>query len=408
MKKCIYIIISVLVLNVLLTSCGGLDITSGSNFDKEKISEEVISSNSQFAFDIFAKLNEEDSDKNVFISPLSISTALTMTMQGANSNTLDEMMKALKYDRMDIETINESYKNLLLYMNQIDKKIELNINNSIWLRKGESILEEFKNVNKGIFNAPVYEVDFFREDAADTINNWISKSTNNKIREMIQPPIDPSVIMYLINAIYFKGEWTHKFDKNETFKSRFYTGNGNETEVMMMRTKGEFEYGIRDDFKVLRLPYGNGKTSMYCILPSEDISINQFINNLNESKWEEIRESVSNTKDVLVNIPRFNIEYGIKSLKDVLISMGMEEPFYDQADFSKMRGSRDIYIDEVFHKAIIEVNEEGSEAAGVTVVVMKELAVMEPLKFIANRPFVFLIADDTTDTVIFMGKLYNP
>lgn len=406
MRKVVFLVISVFTLMCLLSGCVQSNNYQQVSFDKDKITSSVLSSNSEFAFDIFSRLNEEDKDKSIFISPLSISTALSMTMQGAGTTTREGMMKALKYEGIDLEEVNESYKNLLRYMDGVDKKVELDINNSIWIRKGKNIKDDFISVNKDVFNAYVTDLDFSKDDSADKINKWIANSTKNKIEKMIDAPISSDIIMYLINAIYFKGEWTHQFDKKLTFGTKFNTGDGDAKDVMMMSRKGEVEYGDKGDFKVVRLPYGKGKTSMYCVLPNEGVSINDFIKGLNEEKWKEIKESVSKTEDVLLNIPRFKMEYGIKALNNSLISMGMGEAFSAKADFSGI--SNGVSISRVLHKAVIEVNEEGSEAAGVTVVEMKETAFMgDPPSFIANRPFVFFITKDTMGTILFMGKLYD-
>ncbi|EOD01218.1 serpin family protein [Caldisalinibacter kiritimatiensis] len=177
---------------------------------------------------------------------------------------------------------------------------------------------------------------------------------------------------------------------------------GNTKNIMMMLKDGDVEYAQGDDYKAVRLPYGNGDIAMYCILPKEDISINQFIENMNLDKWNEIRENVTETKDVILQIPKFKMEYGIKNLNDSLTALGMGEAFSMNADFSGIREG--IFINRVLHKAVIEVNEEGSEAAGVTVVEIKECAMPEPINFIANRPFMFIIADDKTGTILFMGK----
>ncbi|MCG8501873.1 MAG: serpin family protein, partial [Firmicutes bacterium] len=242
----------------------------------------------------------------------------------------------------------------------------------------------------------------------DEINKWISDATKGKIQKMIAPPISQDVLMYLINAIYFKGEWTEQFDKKHTFSRKFRAGNGETKKVMMMSRKGEVAYGQGDDFKAVRLPYGNGKTAMYCILPDEAASINQFIAGIDGAKWNTIKKSLSQTEDVTVQIPRFKMEYGIKNLNDSLTALGMGEAFHGSADFSGISGIRDdIFIGNVLHKAMIEVNEEGSEAAGVTVSEIQKTAIVEPITFIGDRPFVFVIADEDTGTVLFVGKLWD-
>ena len=171
----------------------------------------------------------------------------------------------------------------------------------------------------------------------------------------------------------------------------------------MMSRKGKIEYGEVGKSKIVRLPYGNEKTAMYCILPEQDVKINDYIEEFSFEKWKELQESLSKNDDVILHLPRFKLEYGIKNLNDSLTALGMGKAFSDSADFSGIRDG--IYISRVLHKAVIEVNEEGSEAAGVTVVEMQETAAMEPIMFIADRPFVFLIADDETGTILFMGKL---
>ena len=374
-------------------------------FDKEKIDSEVVQGNSEFAFDIFKQLNDEDKEQNVFISPLSISTALSMTYQGAETTTKEAMAEALNYDGIERGALNESYKNLLRYLQQVDSKVELNISNSIWIKEGQAIKQEFIDTNEQIFNAHVTQLDFSKDDAADKINQWIDSSTKGKIDKMLEPPISPQVIMYLINAIYFKGEWTEQFDKKETFNTVFRTGSGQTTDVKMMSRKGEVGYGQGSNYKAVRLDYGSGKTSMYLVLPEEGIPVNDFITGMTPNKWQVIKDSVSKTSEVLVQIPRFKMEYGIKKLKDSLSALGMAEAFSDTADFSGMREG--IFISRVLHKAVIEVNEEGSEAAGVTVVEMQESAAVEPLRFTADRPFMFVIEDNEFGTILFMGKAWD-
>lgn len=173
---------------------------------------------------------------------------------------------------------------------------------------------------------------------------------------------------------------------------------------MMMTLDAEAEYGQGTDFQVVRLPYGNGHIAMYCILPEEGISINDFTKSLNREKWGNIKSTIEE-ENVVVNLPRFKLEYGIKSLKDSLKALGMGEAFSDMADFSGIRN--DVYIHDVFHKAIIEVNEEGSEAAAATVVEMRVTSVAEPIIFSADRPFIFVIADDNTGTILFIGKVHH-
>ncbi|UWG96571.1 serpin family protein [Dehalobacter sp. DCM] len=404
MKKRVCLLLCIILTISLLAGCSAKPASQNSTFDKNGISPEVVVQNSRFAFELFQQLNKEDGTENIFISPLSIATALSMTYQGAEAETKKAMAKALGYSEIDDSILNESYKNLIPYLNQLDKKVTLNISNSIWVREGEDIKPAFLTVNKDIFNAAVTPLDFNQDKAADQINQWISQSTNKKIEKMVDSPIAPDVIMYLINAIYFKGDWTAEFDAEKTFQTQFRARNGGKSDVMMMSRTGKIAYGQGDGFQAVRLPYGNGKAAMYCILPEETEPINEFIGGLDAERWNVIRTSISEREDVLLQLPRFKVEYGIKDLKDSLSALGMGLAFTDNADFSRIRD--DICISRVLHKAVIEVNEEGSEAAAATVVEMKLTgAPMDAPSFIADRPFLFIIADDETGTILFMGKL---
>ncbi|NLC67882.1 MAG: serpin family protein [Clostridiaceae bacterium] len=382
----------------ILAGCGAV-----ASYDLDKVESSIIEGNEQFAINIFKKLNIEDGDSNIFISPLSISTALTMTYNGAGSTTREAMAEALNYKDIELETINTGYKNLLIYLKNADSKVLLNISNSIWFREGEAIKQDFLARNKENFDARVSEIDFQDPKAADTINGWISESTKGKIDKMLDSPISPDVVMYLINAIYFKGQWTRQFDKKLTFDGTFITADGKHKEVKMMSRQGDVEYGEAGNAKIVKLPYGKEKISMYCILPEESVNINDYINQFDIGEWNELKDSLSKTRDVILQIPRFMIEYGIKDLNDSLTALGMGEAFGPSADFTGIREG--IFISAVLHKAVIEVNEEGSEAAAATVVEKKETAMLEPTRFIADRPFIFIIADEETGTILFMGKL---
>jgi len=391
----------------LLNGCSGKlpPIAGNHSYEKDKINAETVNGNTGFAFDIFKQLNKGDGNQNIFISPLSISTALTMTYQGAGTTTKEAMAKALGYSGIDDGKLNESYKNLLRYLKQLDKKAELNISNSIWIKEGETIKEKFISANRDIFDASITSMDFSKDNAANEINQWISNATKKKIEKMIDPPISPDIIMFLINAIYFKGDWKEKFDTKNTVGAAFHAGDGSTDEVKMMSRYGKVEYGQGDGFKAVRLPYGSGKAAMYCILPDESTSVGDFIAGMDNDRWTAVKDSISEKNDVRLQLPRFKLEYGIKNLNDSLTALGMGEAFTDSADFSGIRDN--LCISRVLHKAVIEVNEDGSEAAAVTVVEMRETAAAEPLTFIADRPFVFLIADDVTGSILFIGKVYS-
>ena len=406
MKKLTFITFMMVFIVLFVTGCSGvINNRQAYSYNRDKADLSFIEANTGFAFDVFREINAVDNDKSVFISPLSISTALSMTYQGARGTTKDSMAEALGYKGIDIEALNESYKNLLSYLRHSDDKVQLDINNSIWIREGNRVEEDFVKANKDVFDSYIAELDFSKLSAAKDINSWIDCATKGKISEMVKSPIPNNILMYLINAIYFKGDWTNKFDVKNTFSSQFLQGNGNKQQVDMMSRRGTIEYGSGDDYKVVRLPYGDGNTAMYCILPKEGLELNNFIESMSKDKWIEIREGITKMDDVLVQIPRFKVEYE-KELIESLSQLGMGEAFSDSADFTGI--SENVAISGVFHKAIIEVNEEGSEAAAVTVVEVRVTSAMaDPITFIGDRPFMYIIANDETDTILFMGKLLN-
>ncbi|HEX9059580.1 MAG TPA: serpin family protein, partial [Clostridia bacterium] len=369
----------------------------------QQTNEEVFKANTNFAFDIFKELNKEDKDKNVTISPLSISTAISMVYQGAGTTTKDAIANALRYKGLDIATVDKSYKDLLGYLNQADPKVSLNINNSIWYREGLKVKDDFLSVNKDVFNANIASLDFSKPDSTDKINGWISDATKGKIPSMIEPPISSDALMYLVNAVYFKGQWTNVFEQNNSIAGYFTNSKNERKNVVYMKKRESGEFGSGNDYKAIRLPYGDGNIAMYCILPSEGVSVNDFINTLDSSKWNTIKQSIRKSQDLDLTLPRFKVEYGTKSLVESLGTMGMGEAFKPSADFSGITPG--LSISDVFHKSIVEVNEKGTEASAVTVV-MATPSVILPSKdvFSAPRPFVYVIADDKTGTVLFMGK----
>ncbi|GAA0770228.1 serpin family protein [Clostridium subterminale] len=406
-------IISLMLIAIIATSLIGCEKLPSKNKEEisaKEVDKEVVEGNNKFAFNIFKEISKDENNKNVFISPLSISMALTMTYNGAKENTKTEMNKVLGYEGMTDDKINNSYKILHSYLENIDENIKLNISNSIWIREGQNINKEFININKDIFGAKVDNLDFSKSSSVDKINNWIEKSTSKMIKDMLKGPIDGNVIMYLINAIYFKGQWQEPFDTNNNIIGEFTNSKGDKIEIDFMRKIAADDktfYGEKDDFKAIKMPYDSGKVSMYAVLPKEDSSIDNFINNLDMNKWNSIKKSIGKEKEAVnVSFPKFEMEYGTKELKGPLVALGMKDIFSDRANLSGIR--ENIYVSSVLHQGKIEVNEKGSEAAAVTIVEVRETAmpiINDPKEFIADRPFVFIIEDEESGIILFMGKL---
>jgi serine protease inhibitor len=359
----------------------------------------LVNANSKLAFVLFKQLNATETGNNVFISPLSISTALAMLYQGANAETKDEIAKVLNYNGIDITKLNSAYKSLLNNLKNADSYVTLNSENSIWYKEGFNVKSDFLNINNDVFGAEIKELDFTKVDAADMLNDWISNATNGMIKKMVDPPL--SGLMYLINAIYFKGAWTNPFNPELTRKATFTTESGKSNTVDMMHAEGIAEFGKGTNYSAVRLPYGKEKISMYCILPAKGESIDSFISGLSMDKFNEIKQSLSAWNGFSVKLPKFKMTYGTKRLKTVLRTLGMNQAFNAaQADFSGIT-AEPVWVDDVLHKAVIDLNEQGTVAAAATVVIV-ETSIRE--NFCADRPFVFFIVDDATSSILFMGK----
>jgi len=400
----------------LLTACGGKgdeeagEVEEISTEESDEIAgstdKNLVKANTGFGFNIFKELAAEDEDSNIFISPLSILLALAMTYNGAVGDTNLAMAEALGFNEFDLEELNSGFHDLLVSIKNADSDIELSIANSIWYKLGYEVNQDFIDRNKKYYSSEVNEIDFAAPEALDTINDWIEDATKEKIEKMLDV-IPADAVMYLINAIYFKGNWTYPFEESMTADDDFYLLDGTIKKVPMMSQKGNFAYFDGDGFSAVMLPYGQEKMAMYIILPDEGVEIDSVIESLDEGSWNEIRQSFSGTEVSLV-MPKYKMEYGVKLINDVLTNLGMGIAFSLEADFSGI--SPGIFISRVLHKAVIEVNEKGSEAAAATVVEMEE-STMEPteiVEFIVNRPFFFTISDDRSGSILFMGKVVEP
>ena len=369
------------------------------------ISGELLGANNKFAFDIFGELLTRDKGKNIFISPFSITTALTMAYNGAEADTRDAMAEVLGFSGMDLEDLNSNFSKLLVAIQSADPDIELDIANSIWVRSGFKVKEDYLTRVAQYYYSRVQDLDFSKSNAPDIINGWIEDATRGKIDKMISK-IDAMVMIYLINAIYFKGDWTYPFDEKLTTTDDFYLEDGNAVDVQMMENHEDYKYGGYGDLEAVRLPYGRDMVSMYVIMPLGDKDLDQAIEEITEYSWSEFMDSFAE-RDVNLKMPKFEIEYGIKDLLPSLKSLGMGIAFTDNADFSGMHP--DLFISKVDHKAVIEVNEKGSEAAAATVVEINlTSAPADPIEFNIDRPFFFIILDDRTGSILFMGKVTNP
>jgi len=407
MKK---IVSAILILSILVTSlgfgCGGgaRGLTIGE--------QQLVESGNTFGFELFKEVVEQDGDKNIFISPLSVSMALGMTLNGADGDTYDAMKQTLELAGLTEEEINKSYESLIELLRGLDPEVIFQIANSIWYRQGFAAKQAFLDVCQSYFDAEVAELDFSDPAAVDTINNWVDENTNGKIEEIVDSPIDPLTVMFLINAIYFKGTWKYEFDEQNTQSAPFYLPDESDVQCQMMEQKAEFDYYQNDDFQAIDLPYGNGKYSMTVLLPTQDKDIDELISELNDGNWNEWTGNLAE-EEVKLYLPKFTLEYELE-LNDVLKALGMEVAFDDvEADFGRMYDTdqveENLYIAKVKHKTFVEVNEEGTEAAAVTSVEMRFESVGPSGTIMrVNRPFIFAIRENHSGSILFAGKIINP
>ena len=374
--------------------------------------QQQTTTSSKLSFKLYNQLLKQNTNRNVFVSPSSISLALAMTYNGAEGKTREAMARVLEVEGLSLNDVNNTFAELLRPPASADPKVKLKIANSLWAREGLTLKPEFLERTRQHYEAKVTALDFNSPAAPATINSWVKQKTDNLIDSIVDR-IEPDAILFLINAIYFKGQWQKEFEKGKTKPDQFHLLNGQQKEVPMMSQAGSYLYLEGKDFQAVSLPYGAGRISMYLFLPAKDTTLNDFHKNLTPAEWETWMQSFRMTPgDVM--LPRFKVEYEVK-LNDALKALGMAEAFDPAAaDFSGMakvaEGQR-IFISEVRHKAFAEVNEEGTKAAAVTSVTATLTSVMVPPKpFVmkVDRPFFFAIRDNTTGSLLFMGSVVNP
>ncbi len=363
----------------------------------------LVDANNKFGFQLFSEIQKSQSDENVFISPISIAIALSMTYNGAAGKTQEAIAKTLNFQGMSLEEINQANQDLGILLNSLNPEIKLNIANSIWTRKGISFSPSFLRINKEFYQSKVREIDFTNPQNKKIINNWVKDKTQGKIDKIIDK-LNPSSVMMLLNAIYFKADWEQPFSEDSTKEMPFYLANGYQKQHPIMFQLSEYLYYEDQDFRAVSLPYKKGRVSMYVFLPNPGVGLEKFHQVLNQKNWENWMEQFFLEK-INLGLPKFKTEYEV-TLNDVLKSLGMEIAFNSSADFSKMLpNSSGLYIDEVKHKTFVEVNEQGTEAAAITSVTgVRSL----PPEMLVNRPFFFAIRDDESGTILFMGEITNP
>lgn len=373
------------------------------------IDPNIVEANTKFGFNLFNEILKTEQNSNVFISPFSISVAAAMALNGASGETEQGMINTLQVQNIDPEGINPGYAILQKALQTTDPKVTLTIANSLWGNQDFSFDSDYLQRNSQFFDAEITSLDFTDPNSVNTINHWVNGKTNGKIPEIIDK-ISPDDVLFLINAIYFKGSWQTEFDPSNTRDGMFHLVDGSNKQVPMMFREDKYPFFYSKEFQAVSLPYGDGQIAMYIFLPSVDSDLNTFLESLNIENWEEWISQFSEQK-VGVHIPKFKLEYKIE-LNQTLKNLGMEIAFNrSQADFSRMVSpdtalTGNLYISKVDHKTFVEVNEEGTEAAAVTGIGISVTS--SPPQFTVNRPFFFAIRDNETGTILFMGTVLDP
>jgi serpin B len=378
--------------------------------------ESVVSGNNAFALDLYHKLDGDTG--NVFFSPYSISLALAMTYAGSRGNTEMQMGQAMHFSLSQAQ-LHPALNQLALELDKrardknvpAGKAFTLHVANALWGQVGFTFLPDFLDILAQNYGAGMQLLDFSKEpeSARNTINQWVSKETANKINDIIpQGAIDSLTRLVLSNAIYFKADWQSEFSKDATQNDVFHLLEGGTITGPMMKQKSSFRYASAQGLQMVELPYAGGQLSMLVLLP-EDGKFNEVSGVLDLSTLDSLINSLD-YKEVNLTLPKFTFEYNL-GLNDYLKQLGMTEAFDPTlADFSGMDGAKDLYISDVLHKAFVSVDEAGTEAAAATVVIVgvTSMPVDQPIEFKADRPFIFAIRDNGSGTLLFLGRLMDP
>jgi len=375
----------------------------------------VVNANNQFALDLYSKYKSKEG--NIFFSPYSISSAMAMTYEGAKGKTAEEIQSVFHFPKDD-SLRRGSFLEVNSQINKKDKKYELHTANALWAQKDCQFLESYFKLIENYYGGKATNLDFIKdaEEPRITVNNWVGQQTNEKIKDLIPPgSIDRLTRLVLTNAVYFKGLWLKQFDKKATEDKDFKVRPGGTIKIPMMIKGAEFNYAETDQLKILELPYEGNELSMLIFLPIGD-DLEVLENSLTVEKLSEWKKLLRR-EEVIVCLPKFRFENKY-FMKDTLKEMGMPTAFTDpidfggNADFSGMTGKSNLCISQVIHQAFVDVNEEGTEAAAATAVLMRTQSAGGELRvskiFNADHPFIFIIQEEETGNILFVGRVNNP
>jgi serpin B len=373
------------------------------------VEAEMVSAANTFGVNLLKRVNESFADSNVFMSPLSASMALGMTMNGAEGTTFTEMRSSLGFGERTYDELNAAYRSLIDLLRGLDPKVEFKIANAIYYDVADigAVLEPaFLDDSRQYFDAEVKGLDFRLPQTVDTVNHWASTSTNGRIPTILDR-IDADIVMLLMNAIYFKGDWRAAFKISDTRDATFHALRGADVSVPTMYRKGGFRQARMSNATVAELPYGGDAFVMTILMPDDGVDVNTFLAQLTLDAWQSATASLRDS-DVPLSLPKFRLAWE-DTLNDELKSLGMRRAFQpDEAEFTRISRTvgNSLYIDFVKQKAFVDVNEVGTEAAAVTVVGIGVTSAPQPVNI--DRPFVFAIRERLSGTILFLGKIVEP
>jgi len=378
------------------------------NLTPTEKSARIIAADNQFGFEIFQKVNASLTEpKNTMISPMSISLALAMVYNGTNGDTKKQMEEMLHKSGLTPDDINQSYKELVSALSSHDPKVELAISNAIFYRNTFSVKNDFITTNQNYYQAEVSGLDFSKTtETLNKVNGWVNTNTKGKIDQIIDQ-VNPEDVMYILNAIYFNGEWQYRFDPKETSDMPFTKEDNQVVQVPTMTIENPFQSYSNESFKMLEMPYGSGKYSMLIFLPASGKTTNNVISQLTAENVDGWIQKMTEQKKK-VYLPKFEFKFD-DSLVDELKALGMTDAFNDaKANLSSISDAAKLVISEVMHKSYIKVDERGTEAAAVTGITIGVTSVGPDNSYRVDHPFVFAIREKDTKVILFIGKVMNP
>ncbi len=408
------ILLSVLIINsiLVLTSCQkqpGPDYTPQIDFQENKKAANLIAADNAFAFDLLKEVDGFTDEINYMISPLSVSIALGMTMNGAEGQTEDAFVETLGFGGMNPSDINFVHGALIEHLHKVDPKVTMEVANSIWVNQLYTILKEFADTNKHYYNAEIRNLEFINPEGVNIINKWVEEKTHGKIKDVLDY-IPSDAVMYLINALYFYGNWKYEFEEDPDFKINFNNADGTREMTPAMKLESDLEIMTNESMTAVDLPYGNDKFSMVLLLPAGDKSVDDLVSELDLQTWNDWMDNFY-TSGVRLEMPKFKHDYKVL-LNQPLSNMGLDIAFSGSAEFPDMlEGTSNLAISRVIHQTFIDVNEKGTEAAAVTVIEMEHTSAGgggSARLIRLDRPFLYVIREKTSNAIVFMGRVGNP